>query len=456
MPLRANKSSGDTLDGVGKASLRATVEWVLRGASLLLLGFLIWQAFHALGERPMGRAQGADVRSALVRWSTRESPGRAHVVFDSIAAPSPDVRDWLAALRGAATRTSWYGPELKPSAIAVNPVPDPTHPVRIWVAAPVANGVLVRDALGVIDSVTVRAGGGAVFTTSHVNGVVRAGTGDSDAGAATAVLRDSLSIKPVLILAIASWEAKFILASLEEYGWKIDARLGLSPAGDVVQGPPSLRIDTAHYAAVIALDTSAAKYAERISSYVREGGGFIAAGDAAALPAFAMLLPGKTASALQDAPFEADSAHPRRSLALTPLTQLKPDAVIIETRDGKAGGNTAVAARRIGTGRVLQVGYLDTWRWRMGGLDNPVSDYRAWWSTMVSSVAYAPRTAYPVTASVEPTPLATLIATLGPSVQLAAERGTFLNDPRLLPILFVVLMSMLFAEWSSRRLRGRP
>jgi hypothetical protein len=456
MPSRADRVDVESFDGAVTTTRRAIAERVLRGASLLLLVLLVWQALHALRERPAARANGSGIRPALERWSTAESPSRVHVVFDSATVPSPDVRDWLAALRSAHTQTTWFGPALVPSAIGVTPVADPKHPVRVWVAAPRGSAVVLRDALGVIDSTRVRGAAGAVFTTSHVDGVVRATLGDRAAGsAATALLRDSLTIKPVLVLGIASWEGKFILASLQEYGWKVDARFGLSPKGDVVQGSPALVIDTAHYSAVIALDTSAARYARSIDAYVRHGGGFIASGVAATLPAFAELLPGTAGAPLQDAPFETDSAHPRRALAVTPISRLRPGAVAIETRTGASGAVTTVAARRIGMGRVLQVGYLDSWRWRMGGFDDPVSGYRSWWSKVVSSVAYAPRAPRPVSAIVEPTPVATLVATLGTPSRQEQARGTLLDDPRLLPILFALLMAMLFAEWTSRRLRGQ-
>jgi len=453
MPLHA-----DAFDGAQGSSRRAIVEWLLRGASLLLLGFLVWQALHALREQTTSSAHGAGVRAALERWSTVESPAKAHVVFDSATVPSPEVRDWMAALRAAHTGTTWFGPALAASAIGVTPVVDPTHPVRVWVAAPRGSAVVLSDALGVIDSVAVRASGGAVFTTSHVDGIVRATLGDHAAGsAATALLHDSLTVRPVLLLGIAGWEGKFILASLQEYGWTVDARFGLSPKGDVVQGAPTLVIDTAHYSAVIAIDSSASKYAGRIREYVRQGGGLVASGAAAALPAFAELLPGTAGAPLQDAPFESDSIHPRHALALMPLTRLVPGAVAIETRAGAQGSIVvAAAARRIGTGRVLQLGYLDSWRWRMGGIGDPVASYRAWWSKVVSSVAFAPRTSIPATAIVEPTPLATLVATLGSPTQQTATRRSPLDDPRLLPILFALLMTTLFAEWTSRRLRGRP
>lgn len=429
--------------------VRSAIEWALHAAAVVLLGFLIWQALHLLRERPAGRAEGAGIRAALASWSTRESPLRAHLVFDSV--PSPDLRDWVAALPGAGTAATWEGPALTPSAVAAEPVVDPKHPTRVWVAAPAGSGVVIRDTAGVIDSATAR-GGGALFTVPNLRGAARAVVGGTTA---SAVPRDSLAVRPVLLLGVASWEGKFILASLEEHGWKADAQFALSPMaqGVVRQGPVALQIDTAHYAAVIALDTAAARYAPAIASYVRSGGGFIATGEGTRVPAFAALLPGAAGAATQDADFTADSAQPRKALALMPIVQLKRGAVPLEVRDGK----TAVAAQRVGQGRVLQVGYLETWRWRMGGVDEPVPLYRSWWSTMVSSVAYAPKGARSVSAaSVDPTPLVTLVTTLGAPRHRPAERASVLDDPRLLPALFAILVAVLFVEWASRRLRGRP
>jgi hypothetical protein len=435
-------------DASGRFSVRAITEWVLRSLAILLLLFLIWQAVHALSERSVGRAKGAGIRSALASWSTRESPQRAHVVFDST--PDPDVRDWVAALRGSGTATSWEGPELTPSALSLESVADPKHATRVWVAAASGSGIVIRDALGPIDSVFVRSGG-AVLTTQKVSGVVSAALGGA---AATAVLRDSLTVRPVLLIGIASWEGKFILASLEEHGWTVDARFSIGPNNSVVQAGrlAAPRIDTAHYSVVIALDSAAARYAASIGEYVRQGGGFIATGAAAAIPAFAGLMPGATAAVLESGSFDVDSATPRRALALMPIDRLKAGALAIEKRDA----NTAVAARRVGKGRVVQVGYIDTWRWRMGGADDPVTAYRGWWSAMVSSVAYAPRIPLHRTSAVEPTPVATLVGTLGVPTSVAEAGGTFLNDPRLLPALFALLLAVLFLEWTSRRLRGRP
>jgi hypothetical protein len=149
---------------------------------------------------------------------------------------------------------------------------------------------------------------------------------------------------------------------------------------------------------------------------------------------------------------QIDSLAPRKMLQLAPLRQLKPTALAIESR----GNDVAAAAWRVGQGRVLQVGYLDTWQWRLGGIGETVSPYRGWWSTMVSSIAFAPRYPRIAAASVEPTPMASLVSILGAPESKAKEEGSIMDDPRLLPFLFGLLMTTLLAEWASRRLRGRP
>src|SRR4051794_24147990 len=104
MPSRAEPVVSEGFGPI-EGGTRRTVERVLRGFSLLLLVLLVWQALHALRERSSSHAEGDAIPKALARWSTGESPAEADVVFDSATVPPPDVRDWLAALRRAGTRT---------------------------------------------------------------------------------------------------------------------------------------------------------------------------------------------------------------------------------------------------------------------------------------------------------------------------------------------------------------
>lgn len=430
--------------------VRSAFEWALRAISFAVLLFLIWQAFHLLRERVSGRAEGDSVRESLVQWSTRQKPEDVHVVFDSV--PTPDLRDWLAAFPASSTKMSWEGPTLRPSAVTVEPIIDPKQPVRIWVAAPNGGTVIVSDTLGIIDSVTVTEGG-AVLTAPNVEGTVRATVNGT---VATSDLRDSVKVKPVLIIGVASWEGKFVMASLEEHGWKVDARFSITPRGNgiVTQGPADPKIDTANYAAVIVLDSSASRYAGALNAYARQGGGVIVTGYAAPLAAFSSITPGVASlpNMLMEDVTEIDSAVPRKMLQIAAIRQLKPGAIAVETRDK----DVTAAAWRVGEGRVLQVGYLETWQWRMGGMDDPVSPYRLWWSAMVSSIAYAPRYPKAIVDAVEPTPMASLVGILGSPESKPALKASLLDDPRLLPALFGILMAALLLEWASRRLRGRP
>ena len=440
---------GDSADqSTRNFGYRSVIEWVLRILMIAAIAIAIWEAVHVLRDRPSARATGSPsaLRAALARWSTVDAPGSAHVSFDSV--PTPDIRDWIAALPSTGTRMTWEGATLRPAAVSVEPVVDPKRPARVWVAAPARSSLSIRDALGLVDSIALRSEGG-VLSVRDLTGAVRASVGGTSA---SGLLRDSIVVKPVLVIGIASWEPKFIIASLEEHGWKTDAHIGLAPTGDVVQGPATVAIDTSRYSAVIALDTSAAKYAGAVAGFVRNGGGFIASGDAASLAAFAPLLPASVATALPEAPFEADSSRPRHALSLTPLVQLKSDAIAIESIDGRI----AVAARRFGRGRVLQVGYVDTWRWRMGGFDDPVRKYSDWWSAMVSSVAYAPRSTLVTNVATDPTPLATLVGTLGVASPQPPVKASLANDPRLLVLLCAGILGALLLETGSRRLRGRP
>jgi len=98
---------------------------------------------------------------------------------------------------------------------------------------------------------------------------------------------------------------------------------------------------------------------------------------------------------------------------------------------------------------VLQVGYDDSWRWRMAGGPGSEAAHRDWWSRVVSSVAYAPVTANTQSRTFD-APVASLFGKLGPPRPApVSSRGTV--DPRLMLALILLL---LLVEWTSRRLRG--
>jgi hypothetical protein len=124
---------------------------------------------------------------------------------------------------------------------------------------------------------------------------------------------------------------------------------------------------------------------------------------------------------------------------------MRRDAVALERRtDG-----VAVAARRVGAGRVMAVGFDETWRWRMAGASGSDEAHREWWSRVVGAVAYAPVVTRADSSG--SAPLARLMEAMGPPRTTSLPRTRGGVDPR---ILLALMLLLLVAEWGSRRLRG--
>jgi hypothetical protein len=379
--------------------MRSRGEWSLRLTAIGLLGWALWRALQPVGPA-VERADARALRAALIRWTVASPPPSAvGVVVDDGAGLSGYARQWLAALRRNGTRIGWHTTTpLVASAVDAEPIAAPHGGTRVTVAAPAGATVAISDALGPLDSVRAMPGGHgitAVFPASlHAVDAVVGGT------AARGVVTDSLSVRRILVLAPAAWESKFIVRALEEDGWIVDLRLRVGPQHDVTQGQPGA-IDTARYSAVLALDSSARLPVARLATYVKSGGGLIE---------------------------------------------------LIQT----GGPRDTVLRQRLGLGRIAQVGYADTWRWRMADGDSGVARHRAWWSGLVSSVAYAPRVARRAPADADAAPLAHLIDVLGPPTpagKATASPGAPV-DPTRQPWVFGALLAALLLEWASRRLRG--
>jgi hypothetical protein len=290
-------------------------------------------------------------------------------------------------------------------------------------------------------------GAGASVTLGATVGAVEA---HAARGVARIAPPDSLRLGRLLVLARAGWEAKFAIAALEERGWLVDARLRVAPGVDVRQGAPASP-DTARYAAVIALDTTAADRAAAIARFVRQGGGLLLAGDAARIPALASLAPGVAGTRIAGVAGALEADDPRRGLSHWPVAGLRDDAVPLERR----GAAVVVAARRVGVGRVAQVGHDDSWRWRMAGGDAAIGEHRAWWSALVSAVAYAPVVPVPDSSgsAPDPAPRVALLDALGDPTAAPADAPGRSRDP-LGVATFVVVVALLLLEWASRRVRG--
>jgi hypothetical protein len=253
-------------------------------------------------------------------------------------------------------------------------------------------------------------------------------------------------LRPVLVLGHAGWEAKFVTAALEEQGWKVDERVFVAPGADVTQGAMA-ELDTAHFSAVVALDTTLGAAAPRIAAFVRGGGGLVLLANAANAPAVRAIAPGHAGPLRLAANRTFDAADPVNAMAVYPLELLRGDAVRLSERDALVTS----AARREGAGRVLQAGYDETWRWRMQGGGDAVAAHRAWWSRMVGSVAAVPLPDAGESSSAEGAPLARLVDALGPATAVAPDASA---PERLPPWLLPVLLLLLIGEWGSRRMRG--
>jgi hypothetical protein len=305
----------------------------------------------------------------------------------------------------------------------------------------------VSDDVGVVDTIRAQNSGASVVLPS-VSKAASARVGQS---LASVTRRDSARVGKVLVIGDAGWESKFVVAALEEDGWKVDAFIRVAPDVDVTQGSIA-SIDTARYSAVIALDAAAAPYAGRIAEFVRSGGGLVLTPAAASTDAMSTLRAGApTRAATATAAVQAAGSVTLASIPFAPISSMRGDAITLERR----GANNAIAARRVAAGRVLQIGYEDTWRWRMGGATNAVREHRAWWTGLVSAVAYAPRTSSFVEgASDQSAPLAALVSAIGPPVREEAVADTGGNQSHWLIWLFGLMSVALVGEIASRRLRG--
>lgn len=425
--------------------MRLHAERIARGAALALVLWLLIRTAFGSPAGPSSASAAAGLSGALPRWTTGAPPANAHVLVDGPV--SPAQRDWLAALAGAGTRLTWHAPRVAPIAAVVEPVADPAGATRVWVSAPPATTVRLADGVGPLDSGRVERGAGVSFLARSAPPAVSVAAGER-ALVARAAVRDSLRLGRLLVIGRVGWESKFVSAALEERGWRVDARLALSPKGDVLQGP-GVPIDTGRYAAVIALDSSALAVARAIAQYVRDGGGLVLDAQVAGAAPFAALAAGGAEEGIPALePYDSLAPEPRRALALVPIA-LRADAVPLERRDELV----AVAARRIERGRVVTTGYDDTWRWRMGGGGDAVEAHRAWWAGLVASVAYVGRVAVAPDGHVDEAPYAHLVNALGaPS---APQRG---RGPGGVAMgwWFAGVGTLLLYEWASRRMRGAP
>jgi hypothetical protein len=310
---------------------------------------------------------------------------------------------------------TWDAPAVAATAASISRVADPAGASELNVVAPESAMVLIRQPNRALDSVSVGRIGAArvVLPGSATDALISVGT-----TTAHVAPPDSIIFRRLLIEGAASWETRFTIAALAERGWKIDAVTHVAPGVDVREGEPESP-DTARYAALIAVDSTASLIARGAAAYVRSGGGLLTLSAAAAI-------------------------GPRGR-----------DPIVLERgRDGD------VRAFRVENGRVIRVAYADLWRQRMHGDDtvpDPVAAHRAWLARAVASVAYAPRAnsvgSGARNGAADPAPLADMVARLGPRSGGVPSSDPFRTE---VPssVLFGIMLAAFLLEWASRRLRG--
>lgn len=434
-------------------SPRSRFETACRIGAFGVLGWLLGGSIVAPVAPRVETLRASEASTRLVALSRAPSNVAIHV--DVPAAPETWVIDWLGALRHGGRAVSWSGTPA-PAALVAQPMLDPDGGVRIDVAAPAGSVVTLRDDASLIDSVRVTSLG-ATVETPIVVGSVHAIVDDELLATPVA---DTPPARAVVVIGAAGWEGKFVASALEERGWPVIARFSVAPNVDVTQGVIA-SLDTSRIAAVIALDSTVASLAPMLERFVRSGGGLVLAGPSAASASVATLAVGHLAARTRPATSAADTIR-LGSTGFYPVTSMTEDGVVLERRaDG-----VAVAARRVGAGRVVQAGYDDSWRWRMAGAPGAEAAHRAWWSRVVSSVAYEPRVIPRSAATKDPSPLQGQGSLALPRMTDApvAHLTDALGPPRPTPqipsravdrrLLLALMMILLLAEWASRRLRG--
>lgn len=418
---------------------RALLEHALRGLSLaamIALAVRLWAGSAAV-ESPAIGSESLD--SALAAWSVTP-PARA--VLGGATLPDARQRDWLVGLRRTGLDLAWRIADSPSVSLVVEPGPLPQAPSRVTALGTPGSFLVLTDRLGRIDSAGTGTEGAATWRVGSVGPV----TATLGAARAVAQARDSSVAGPLLVIGQAGWESKFVIAALEEAGWSVAARLTVAPGAVVRQGSRAA-IDTGAFSAVIVLDSSSTIDAGSLARFVNDGGGVVASGAGASHPALRTLLP-RRAAAFPGAIGALLGPAPREGLSARTFTTAA-NAVVLERR----GDDPVVVGRRVGAGRALVTGYDDTWRMRMAPPDESApAAHRAWWSSLVSSVALS-RLAERVAGPVDESPLAATVAALGPPL---GAGGTSSSGSRVPweALLALLAAGGLLAEWLSRRLRG--
>ncbi len=452
-------------------SRRAT-ELLLRSTAviaLLIAVVMSWREATTASTAPLvtiSRAVLADTTGhASVREITRHlshasgatTTSWPRLFADVGSIPPLATRRAISVAIAAGVPFAWHdGTNASGLALSAEAMLDPNGGVllRSWVAGRALvradSALVLRDVVGLLDSAVTDV---LTLRASRIAGRLHASRGASHA---TVDRPEAPTLRHVLLVARVGWEAKFVVAALEERGWNVDGSLQLSPKTSVTIGTPSA-LDTARFAAVIVLDSGVASVST-LTRFVKQGGGLIIAGDALRDAALTSILPVTIGEQRSAVPGALLTNAPRDGLSLWRLTP-RARTVVLQSDGSGARRTPAVVVQRRGAGRVVVSGYRDTWRWRMEGNDDGIDAHRAWWGALVSDVAFAPHAIRDTLVSAWPgdaAPYADLVARWDTptAMQFVAPLTEHTTSRRW--ILYIVAVIALLGEWGSRRLRGAP
>jgi len=171
---------------------------------------MLWQSLRPANDTAAPSVRSDAVGSGkLAEWSRLPVAPR-EIQLRPNSVPGAVEREWLRALAGAGSRVSWNG-NLPATMIAIDPIASPSSGALISVAGPRASATVLRDDIGVIDTLELQRGG----TSASVPTSAGTFTADISGSIASANLDDSLTLRRVLVIGTAGWESKFVVAGLE-------------------------------------------------------------------------------------------------------------------------------------------------------------------------------------------------------------------------------------------------
>lgn len=455
MPSRADATtvprSGSLLSA---AQSLAALGAVLHGVGLLGIALLFWwfvvPAPKARVTVDVSATGSTDLPLTAILQTNADT---IDVVLRGV--PSASTRAMLRAVRNSGRSVRLSTDRAIPSlAVSVEEQWRSAGGVRIQVVGS-DSLIAVRDDAGVLDSLRMDSGGAQVVS-GPVQGqlVTRA---DRSTAAMASLSAGAPAEARVFVIGNATWESRFLIAALEEAGWPVDAAVTVSPRVTIGQGVARTPSRVRH-AVVVLLPGAPASAVSALPAFVRDGGGLVLVGDAARIAGLAGLRAGAPGRTISGELGSEASDEPRHGLDLVPIMSLAPDAVVLEARDTY----TAVAARRVGAGRVLQVGYENSWLWRMAGDDDAPVAHRRWWSSLLAGVVpmRAPTSQHAADATLDTlnaAPVAALVRDLGaPIVRAHSVTPVRRNLHAILspPWLLATTLLALVAAWIIRRWRG--